>query len=468
MRIKIKILNASYAQTYKNYENDLWMKNILSFPIVYMQNGILVRKNSSAFKYNKFGLGLISYIKEELKKVNKEYEVEISFEFKPLPIKKTKDIKLNNKEFEDYQIETLNLLDNKIKRGIISSATASGKTTISAGIIDKFNRPNTLIITPTTDIARNTVESLSNDLQTHIGLIGDSEFEIQQITVILYQSLRNIIKNKPDILKNLINKTQLIILDEIHLAPKAIEECLSLFVNTFYRFGMSATPKTIKNKKEYLQITGQVGPIITTIDDKQAEKRVITNIKCIMWEFKHDPKYKEYQLMYRYDVLLNPQRCILLCKMAEYSFKIEKRFNCLLLVDELKQAELIKSYSNSFKIPEPIIVSSQLNTTEVEKIKKDLNGGEIQFVIATTKFSVGTDIPEIETIILGSARKSIDNTIQKIGRGKRKTEGKKDLLLLDIYDIIGERDKFFKKYSKIRMKYYKEKGWIKGIFKWKK
>ena len=85
----------------------------------------------------------------------------------------------------------------------------------------------------------------------------------------------------------------------------------------------------------------------------------------------------------------------------------------------------------------------------------------------TTKFSIGTDIPEIETIIIGSARKSIDNLIQKIGRGLRKSDGKNDLLLLDCFDIIGENDKFFKKYSEKRMKYYKKKNWLGEIVKWK-
>lgn len=462
--ITLRIKNASHVEVLKNIHHHEMIKAILSYSIVYRRGEDLVRGNPSVFRYSKFGLGLISYVKEKLDKINEPFKMVIPFGFKPLPKKKTEDIKLDGKEFEKYQIKTLELLDNKIKRGIIQAPTGSGKTTIAAGIIEKLNRPNTLIVTPTKDIARNTVKSLKKDLKTDIGLIGDNICLLNGVTVCLYQSLRNILSKNKDLTKRLIDNTQLIIWDEAHLASKAIEECLEPFVNTYYRFGLTATPKLKYKKQMYLQITGQLGPVIMKITEKQSEKRVVNKVKAIMWNFYEEPEQEEYMKQYRHDILLNERRCKLLCEAVKYAFKEEGRFNCLLLVDEYEQAKLIKYCAKVMgDIPIPTIVWSGLSTEDTEEIKKKLNTGEIPFVIATPKFSVGTDIPEIETIAIGSARKSIANLAQKVGRGRRKTKGKDDLLLIDIFDTLGENDKYFKKHSTARKNFYIRKKWFSGV-----
>lgn len=465
MAIIIRVKNASYAEVLKNpYHHEL-IKSILSYSITYRRGENLVRSKGSFFRYSKFGLGLMPYIKEKLDSVKESYIVRVPFKFEPLNIKETKNIKLNGKELEDYQIKVLNCLDKKIKRGIIQAPTAAGKTTIAAAIIDKFNRPKTLIVTPTKDIARNTVKSLEKDLQIEIGLIGDQVCLIEDVTVCLYQSLRNIISNENyKKFRDFILNTQLIIWDEAHIASKAIDDCLSPFINTFYRFGLTATPKLKYKKQMYLEITGQLGPVIVKITEKQASKRVVNEVKSLMWNFYHTPEYSEYMSIYRHDVLLNIRRCKLLCEMIRYSFKEEGRFNCLLLVDEYAQAKLIKRYADKMKdCPNPVIVWSGISTEEAEDIKRKLNTGEIPFVIATPKFSVGTDIPEIETIVIGSARKSIANLTQKIGRGRRKTKGKSSLLLMDVFDVIGEKDKYFEKYSISRKNFYIRKRWFIGV-----
>lgn len=466
MKLIIKVRDASYATIIKNNYHTELMWTILSYSTVFKRKDDLVRNKASAFSKQgyKFGLGLMPYVKEKLKLAEEEYEIQVPFKFIPLPKKETKDVVLSNKTFENYQIKALNILDNKIKRGIIQAPTAAGKTTIAAGIIDKFNRPNTLIVTPTKDIARNTVYSLNKDLNEPIGIIGDNECFIEKITVCLYQSLRNIVKNKPQILKHLTDHTKLIIWDEAHLASKAINECLIPFVKTFYRFGLTATPKLKYKKDVYFKITGQLGPIVHKITEKQAEKRVVNDVKAIMWNFYDEPTQEDYLNKYRYDILLNVRRCKLLCEMVEYSFKQEGRFNCLMLVDQYDQAKLIEACAKKFKnIPAPVIVWSGIDTKETERIKAGLNSGEIPWVIATPKFSVGTDIPEIETIIVGSARKSIANLAQKVGRGRRKTKGKDSLLLMDTFDILGEEDKFFEKYSINRRNFYIRKKWFGGI-----
>ena len=54
----------------------------------------------------------------------------------------------------------------------------------------------------------------------------------------------------------------------------------------------------------------------------------------------------------------------------------------------------------------------ELTTIELKALElKDINNFKIPWCIATPVFSVGTDIPEIQCVTLGSVRKSISNTI---------------------------------------------------------
>lgn len=464
MKIIIQILNASYCTNLKNVDHDKVLKVILSYPITFSRKGKLYKDISSAYRRNrKFGVGLLPFIKEKLDKYEEDFEIQDLTNTKLLKIKSTKDVKLFEKTLENYQMNAINILDKGINRGIIQAVTAAGKTTIAAALIDKLNKPNTLFIAPTKEIAKNSAKSFEMDLQTNIGFIGDQVKVIEPITVCLYQSLRNIVNNNPKILKQLIENVSLIIVDEAHIASKAIEDCLSPFINTYYRFGLTATPKQAYNKDVYFQITGQLGPVIHKITEEQAKERVITNVKVLMWNFFGKITEKKYMDIYRKNVLLNNTRCRLLLEMVEYSFHKENRFNCLLLVDEYEQALLIKKLSTKHHVPKPIIIWSGMSTKESDEIKEKLNNGTIEFVIATPKWSVGADIPEIETVIIGSARKSIANLTQKIGRGKRKTKGKEDLLVMDTFDRIGKYDRFFINYSETRKKFYERKGWLKGV-----
>ena len=52
-------------------------------------------------------------------------------------------------------------------------------------------------------------------------------------------------------------------------------------------------------------------------------------------------------------------------------------------------------------------------------------------------FSTGVNLPNINNIIFAAPTKSVIRTLQSIGRGLRKSEGKTHLNLYDIVDVIG-------------------------------
>lgn len=99
---------------------------------------------------------------------------------------------------------------------------------------------------------------------------------------------------------------------------------------------------------------------------------------------------------------------------------------------------------------------------ENEKIKERLNNGTTKLVIATQVFGLGTNIPNVDCVVLGSVRKSYIDTIQKIGRGRRRVSGKDKLIVIDSIDRVSGRARFcdyFYGYSMERINHYKSKKW---------
>jgi len=451
------IMNASIVKVAGIPEEKQALWDLLSFsvPTRFPQYGGkfgYVKKSKLDRRNNSFGYGLLDFVIEKLK--DKGINCEIKEQVKSKELEFREDVKFKEIVLEDYQERILKEV-GKYKRGIIESSTGSGKSIVIAGIIKKFYMPRTLVVVPTTDIARNTIRELEKLLRIPIGLVGDGSKEFKKVTVILYQSL-SLIKN----LEPLNEVIELLILDEAHIANDKIEEIFKKFTNVWYRYGLSATPVSSGKKKEWLTVTSQMGEKFITITDKQAEKRV-AKVDAFMFPFIGKSTSDSYLESYRPDVLLSEPRCKLIAKMTNWAFKEKKIGNILILVDEYKQAKLIHKMLEKEQGIYSKIASSNLSSKELERIKEDFNSKKLQTCIATTTWGVGTNIRETECIILGSARKSNTNTKQRAGRGIRRTDIKDTLLLLDVYDKIGDKDRYFQKFSEQRLRLYKKKDWFR-------
>jgi superfamily II DNA or RNA helicase len=338
----------------------------------------------------------------------------------------------------------------------------SGKTFITLGLIKKFGNPKTLITTPRENIARKTTSELQN-YGFDVGLICGKEQSAKPIIVAVWNSVQNLMKQGFDF--NEYFKGGLVIVDECHLAKEAIANILKSLPDVWVRIGLSATPIPRAQKADWFRITSQLGPIVTQVSESEAEER-ITDVEAYMFENVNHTNNKYYQDIYVQDFLLHPTRNKLITDMIEYALITKKKDNVLILVDETRQAMAIaaKMKANK-KLPQPVIAHAGLGGDILEKIIKRMNKYQIPVLISTPVFGVGTDIPNIEAVIVASGRKNLSNLIQKIGRGRRKTKYKEILLVLDIYDDFGEEDRYFWKYSDKRKKYYKRMGWLKEMIR---
>lgn len=454
----MQIYNASMVRVLRNTDHWDTIWEILSYWNMYKNKlGKLKKEKQSFFSKTNgsFGLGLLSFVESKLINLNIEYEIDRTIR-KPIDIKIKEEVALRNIKLEDYQSKLINSITSKTYRGIFEVPTAGGKSIIAAGIIDKFNRPETLVFVPNKTILYGVHSEIEKCLGEPIGIIGDNIFKKEKITVGLYQSLRKHHRK--------FSNVKLIIVDEAHGVNNSIYDFLFSLTRTWYRFGLTGTSVSKSNKKKYLQNTAQLGPVLKKITDKQAIKRVAP-VEAYMAKFEFKTDDTDFQKIYR-NILLNKDRCELLLGLAE--FALQKCKNCLIIVDEYQQAKIIKQLAQKiFKNDKSMIPEiAWSKNSNIKQIQQDLNNYKIKYCIATTVWSVGTNIPNLESVVLGSLRKSSVNTLQKIGRSRRLTEVKKYALILDIYDEINnENDKpnAITKFSIKRKGIYKRKGWFKGF-----
>lgn len=168
----------------------------------------------------------------------------------------------------EYQVNC-KLAARKHHRGIISSPTGSGKTLIMGMILDD-HKMKSLVVLNDLVLLGQTYDELDAMFDCHIGMIGDSVFDIGDITVATVQSLITILrsdrpkkvpqsaaekkaKKKPeyrvrvspnrDALLEFMSEVQMVIHDEVHFADsKGIDELYPNFVNLERAYGLSATP----------------------------------------------------------------------------------------------------------------------------------------------------------------------------------------------------------------------------------
>lgn len=394
-----------------------------------------------------FPAGLLEFVKEKAKKQRKlviynQLEIpRILLKFKP---------ELPNIKFEDYQSTLLGFVGIH-KRGILVSSTGSGKSIIIGGIISKLRIPKTVIVCPNRTIFSQLFESMEKWFgRNMVGMFGSSIYNESRINVCMYQSL-----------KKCHVKPELLIVDEGHeVNPSIVNFITKNCVNTHYRYGMTATPQRFEsNFEKAASMVGYIGPILHEVDESLVSARVLpVVVKFVKWHSSVIGKNPTYQKVLREYILFDETRNTNLLKAAKE--ELDNGRNTLVLIDEIEQGKRMHEIAGKLGI-ESHLVHGKMKPEEIDKIKKDLNDRKINFAIATKVFGVGTDIPNVDCIVLGSSRKSHIDTVQKIGRGRRRTKHFDDLVVIDSMDSFKQKvwNKIVNGHSMQRLQTYEEKKW---------
>lgn len=352
----------------------------------------------------------------------------------------------------DSNIELLGHQEIALKRirendfGVIVSPPGSGKTIIGLEIIAEKRQP-ALIIVHRKQLFDQWIERIQDFLKIskkEIGQIGNQKKKIgKHITIAMIQSLSRI-----DDYSEISNAFGTIIIDECHHIPaKSFREAIVNF-NSFYFYGLTATPKRKNNDQKLIFI--YIGNILHQVNqtDYLAEKRIKTEINIKETELfaPFDYKIDKYETISRI-LIHDTQRNSLILKDIEENVH---RFKTILVLSERKaHVDILNLYlKNKY---ETITIygddSVSARKSKIEQIKQ----GHFKIVISTGQyFGEGIDINNLECLFIVYPFAFEGKLIQYIGRIQR-SENRPV-----IFDYRDSKIDYFEKMFKQRKRYYKK------------
>lgn len=331
-------------------------------------------------------------------------------------------------EFRDYQLK---LIMKALVHGYgtIIAPTGSGKSWVINGIISAYPDSNILLLVHTTDLVQQLQDGLV-DAGFDPGEWSGKKKEMQRITVATVQAYANVAVKYGD-------HWDIVMVDEGHHVSspnsgwyyKALAYCAAPG-----RFAFTATEADKEGQRVGLE--GLIGPVVGELTMEEgkdlgflAKAEIIFRV-CPLPDILLLSKKLTYSEIYRYGIVENLNRTIRIVTEAEK--EVSNGGTVLILVKHVRHTKEILKCANILME----VVQGSVKKEDRLNIKNAMKSGTIQCTIATTSWTEGIDIPNITMVINAGGGKSERETLQKIGRGLRKTDTKTKVKVIDFIDVI--------------------------------
>ena len=354
------------------------------------------------------------------------------------------------------------VIEGNNRRFLLEDFTVVHNTLLTAEIIRRLDTP-TLWIINQKELLFQTKKVFEEELGIPIGVIGDSKFLPNDITVATIQTLSKKIKDMDTKMIEYLNGINLVICDEAHNCGCAsYEHTFRGLRNTKYRLGTTGT--AFREDKQDARMFALVGKPIysigstTLIDQGYLQKPNITfykmatsniekvNYALLSTEERNTAKNTEYAREYEEGIVYHSERNNLVKSVAVAN----EKGKVLIIVKSLEHGDLLEEM-----IPGALFIHGSLNKKVRETYFDVLKDDKPCIVIATIKIaSEGLDVPDLTTLINASANKSDNRSIQALGRILRKSSGKTQANYIDFID----KSKHGSNHSWKRLKAFKAQG----------
>ena len=394
----------------------------------------------------KFRTGLLSRIVKDLEEIGAN---EIEWENKPEQ-EKSFIPSVGNFEYREYQEKAIYQCLKK-KRAIVDSPTGSGKTLIMAGCIAALQHEEDItavVLFREKGILNQTYEFFKKCGIRDLGYNSGEGYVPGKIMLSTVQSIERIIDTH-------LHETELLMVDEAHQFCKGETTIAAVesFPNAAYRLAFTATPPREKAKdiNARMVLEGAFGPVYTTrtaedlIKDGALAKPIIqvvdnTPVSSIENGLSYVDIYEQY-------VVNCDRRNDKIKSIVSKIYHSNLKAKILILVKNLQHIEnLQERVSNCYTIEGKDDIDSRYDI--INKFVKDDKAATI---IGTNVMQTGISIDEITHMINARGLSGEVPTLQGLGRGIRKADGKDKMYFYDFYDRIP----YLENHSKQRIHHYK-------------
>lgn len=336
------------------------------------------------------------------------------------------------------------------KSGIVKAATGSGKSLMLSRLTYEYDLP-TVIYVISTDLLYQMYDELTSSLNTKIGIVGDSNCDIQKITVCSAWTVGKAFSKKQikadeaagkdnwdpnkeqrEKIRAMARNAKLVILDEAQFAAaESIKLILQNSKSAAHRFGFSGTPW--RSDGDDILLEAAFGPEIC--DLKSTELVELGYLVPAHFIFKTIPKPKKpikknWKSVKSDYIVNNEERNRIL--IEEVLKLLDHDRKPLLLFKEHKHGEILRKM-----IPPGVnyrYVTGKLSSDERTQIREDFQAGKVDLILASTVYDQGVNLPALDALVLADGGKSTNIALQRIGRVIRNHPGKKNALVIDTFD----------------------------------
>ncbi|WP_028235536.1 TOTE conflict system archaeo-eukaryotic primase domain-containing protein [Pseudobutyrivibrio sp. MD2005] len=408
--------------------------------------------------------GLKDKIIDKCKQAGIEYDIEDNRQIgKPIRVSFNGQLKPEQKVAMD------NLL--KYDEGILSAATAFGKTVVSAYIISK-RKVNTLILIESASLLQQWVDELNRFLivdekppvyYTKTGrekrrdlVIGTLSSGVDKTTGIIDIAMVGSAYKKGQFFDR-INDYGLVIMDECHHAASNQATAVLNKVKSKYVYGVSATPQR-SDKLEQINYM-LLGPIRHEYTPKeQAEAQGIERFVY--------PRFTRVVNISGKDLTIHEADELIVSSVdrtnqivTDVDLCVKEGRTTLILVKRKKHVEILeKALSGHAK--HVLLIYGDQSAKENNRVKLELDkipSDESVIVIATgSMVGEGFNCPRLDTLMLAAPVKFEGKLTQYVGRLSRACDGKNEVI---VYDYVDSHIKFFNRQYRSRLHTYKRLGY---------
>jgi superfamily II DNA or RNA helicase len=360
---------------------------------------------------------------------NKKESIDIKSEINLQPFQKIVLDKVSDKDF-----------------GVIVSPPGTGKTIIALQIIASKKQP-ALILVHRKQLLDQWIERIQSFLKIpkkEIGQIGNQKDKIgKQITIAMIQTLA-----RREKFEDIANRFGTIIIDECHHIPaKSFREAIVKF-NTFYLYGLTATPQRKNNDQKLIFV--YIGNILHQLNQheflKENNIRTEINITETGLFAPFDYKVDNYETISNI-LIHDTNRNSLILNDIEKNIS---RFKSILVLSERKaHVELLNLYLKDQY--ETITIHGDDSAASRKSKMEQIKQGHFKIIISTGQyFGEGIDLSNLECLFIVYPFAFHGKLIQYIGRIQRSDNPPV------IYDYRDSKIDYFEKMFKQRDRYYKK------------
>lgn len=327
----------------------------------------------------------------------------------------------------DMQVEALSKLSelrsSGENKGLVLSATGSGKTILSALDVKQFNSHKLLFIVHRSNIAIEAQATFERVVRNKsCGLFNGETKELNKDCI--FATIQTLVNNLNQFNPN---DFDYIIIDEVHHGgAKSYLQVINYF-NPKFMLGLTATPERSDGFNifelfdyniayEYNLRLAMNDQILSPfhyfgVTDISIDDELITDNANI-------------------NQLTSGSRVTHIIEKANLYGYLKEEVKGLIFVSNVNEAKILCEKLNVLNY-KCTYLSSEHNTNDRLRTIGKLENGELEYIITVDIFNEGIDIPCVNQVLLLRPTESQIVYLQQIGRGLRKYKGKEFVVILD-------------------------------------